>query len=280
VPNAVHPDGEIVRIKVYFSGSPPFTHKLALNGSEVSMEHPTIRLVDFDDHLLITIPELHSHEAGRYEYTVANESGEASTGFWLNVSGLPAPPEGPLQVSGVTEHQATLAWRPPVDDGGSRITNYVLEKRDVTRGGSEWIVVASAVRELSFIAPNLFAHHEYEFRVSARNANGQGPPLVCDKPVLAKLPFDCPLPPIGAAVVDVGADYAVVSWQRPDKDGGGRLRGYMVEKRESGSDYWQKCIQAPSPSTSLNVGNMIEGRKYDFSITAVNDAGESKPALM
>ena len=45
-------------------------------------------------------------------------------------------------------------------------------------------------------------------------------------------------------------------------------------------DYWQKCTQAPSPSTSLNVNNLIEGRSYDFRIMAVNDAGDSVPALM
>lgn len=131
-----------------------------MNGVTVSNESPNIRLVDFDDHVLITIPELHTHETGRYEYTVANESGEASIGFWINVTGLPAQPEGPLVISNVDQHQATVSWKAPLDDGGSRITNYVLEKRDTSR--DEWVVVASAVRELSFIASNLFADHEYE----------------------------------------------------------------------------------------------------------------------
>uniref|UniRef100_A0A915DB47 Titin n=1 Tax=Ditylenchus dipsaci TaxID=166011 RepID=A0A915DB47_9BILA len=154
VPNAVYPAGDMVRIKIFFSGSAPFTHRLTLNGTEISSENPNIRTVDFDDHLLLTIPELHSHEAGRYEYTISNGSGEATTGFWINVTGLPSAPEGPISIVGITEHQATVSWRPPVDDGGSRITNYVLEKRDTQR--EEWVVVASAVRELSFIASGLF----------------------------------------------------------------------------------------------------------------------------
>lgn len=93
VPNAVHPEGDMVRtmhkcqnfvlfyqdyqanrdslspiqvrIKIYFSGSAPFTHQLLLNGVEVSPDAPNIRWVDFDDHILLTIPELHAHEAGR-----------------------------------------------------------------------------------------------------------------------------------------------------------------------------------------------------------------------
>uniref|UniRef100_A0AC34GPF1 Twitchin n=1 Tax=Panagrolaimus sp. ES5 TaxID=591445 RepID=A0AC34GPF1_9BILA len=278
VPNAVHPDGELVRIKIYFSGSAPFTHKLVLNGEEVSPDHPTIRLVDFDNHVLITIPELHSREAGRFEYTVKNESGEASTGFWINVTGLPTAPEGPLIISDISPHQAAIAWNPPRDDGGSRITNYILEKRDTSR--DEWTVVASAVRDIQFIASGLFENHEYEFRVSACNINGQGPPLNCTEPIIARLPFDPPSTPLDAAIVDVGAEFAVLSWRRPEHDGGARIRGYMVERKEVGDEYWQKCTQAPSPSTSLNVGNMIEGRKYEFQIFAVNDAGNSEPALI
>lgn len=46
------------------------------------------------------------------------------------------------------------------------------------------------------------------------------------------------------------------------------------------AEYWQKCTQAPSPSTSLNVNNLIEGRRYDFRVFAVNDAGASEPALI
>ncbi|KAL3088858.1 hypothetical protein niasHS_009150 [Heterodera schachtii] len=287
VPNAVHPEGDMVRIKIYFSGSPPFTHRLLLNGVEVSPDAPNIRWVDFDDHILLTIPELHAHEAGRYEYHIQNESGEASTAFWLNVSGLPSVPEGPLQITDIGEHQATVSWRPPANDGGSRITNYVLEKRDLGRGAAglgegqdTWVVVASAVRELSFIVAGLFSGHEYDFRVSACNTNGQGPPLMSEKPIVARLPFGVPSPPVLPGVVDVGWDYAVLSWQRPERDGGGRLRGYMVEKKEEGTEYWQKCTQAPSPSTSLSVTNLIDGRKYSFRIIAVNDAGDSEPALI
>lgn len=98
----------MVRLKVYFSGSVPFEHKLSLNSVDVPSDSNNIRLVDFDDHVLITIPELHTYETGRYEYTVSNESGEASIGFWINVTGLPAAPEGPLVVSSVDQHQVSV----------------------------------------------------------------------------------------------------------------------------------------------------------------------------
>ncbi|KAI6239672.1 hypothetical protein M3Y99_00559500 [Aphelenchoides fujianensis] len=263
----------MVRLKIYFSGSTPFEHRLLLNGNEVSPDSQEIRLVDFDDHILITIPELQASATGRYEYTVKNESGEASVGFWLNVTGLPAAPEGPLVISNVDAHQATVSWRPPVNDGGSRITNYVLEKRDIERG-DEWVLVASAVRELSFIASGLFHGHSYDFRVSAANANGQGPPLLSSEPTVAQLPFGAPSAPSNAAIVDVGKEHAVLSWSRPERDGGGRLRGYM----RNGNRILAEVHSSALPSTSLNVANLIEGRKYDFRIVAVNDAGSSDAA--
>lgn len=108
VPNSVHPEGDMVRLKVYFSGSAPFEHKLALNGVDIPADSQNIRLVDFDDHVLITIPELHSYETGRYEYKVSNESGEAAIGFWINVTGLPAPPGGPLVISNIDQHQVSV----------------------------------------------------------------------------------------------------------------------------------------------------------------------------
>lgn len=42
---------------------------------------------------------------------------------------------------------------------------------------------------------DLFEGHEYEFRVSAVNENGQGPPLVGDQSIVARLPFDPPSSP-------------------------------------------------------------------------------------
>lgn len=114
VANAVHADGELVRLKIYFSGTGPFRYLLTLNKEEVPMDHPNIHFVDFDNHVIITIPEIHSSEAGRYELTISNDSGEANTGFWLNVTGLPSAPQGPLQFSDVNRTQAVLSWKPPV----------------------------------------------------------------------------------------------------------------------------------------------------------------------
>lgn len=44
----------------------------------------------------------------------------------------PSPPVGPLDCSDITPDTCTLSWKPPLDDGGSPITNYIVEKLDNT----------------------------------------------------------------------------------------------------------------------------------------------------
>jgi hypothetical protein len=49
----------------------------------------------------------------------------------------PGLPEGPLTASDIHADHCTLNWKPPVDDGGSPIDHYNLEKFDMTAG--HWV---------------------------------------------------------------------------------------------------------------------------------------------
>ncbi|KAK6110371.1 Fibronectin type III domain family protein [Brugia pahangi] len=277
VANAIYADGELVRLKIYFSGTGPFNYSFTLNKKEIPADHPNIHFVDFNNHVIITIPSIHSSEAGRYELTISNDSGEANTSFWLNVTGLPSAPQGPLQFSGLNLSQVLLSWKPPVSDGGARISNYVVEKRNLTK--DEWTEVATLIKDTNYLVSDLFEGHEYEFRVSAVNENGQGPPLVGDQSIIARLPFDPPSSPGKPQSVNIGENSMTLSWARPNFDGGGRIRGYLIEKREAGTDIWQKCNYKTNPSTSCVVNNLIENRDYEFRVFAVNDAGHSEPSV-
>ena len=61
---------------------------------------------------------------------MSNESGEASCSWHVNVTGLPGPPGGPMNITGVDKHQVVLGWKTPNDDGGAMVTHYSVEKMD------------------------------------------------------------------------------------------------------------------------------------------------------
>lgn len=63
--------------------------------------------------------------------------------FTLFISDVPQPPEGPLEISDVTESSIKLSWRDPVYDGGAPITSYTVEKREIF--GSVWMPISEAV---------------------------------------------------------------------------------------------------------------------------------------
>lgn len=71
-----------------------------------------------------------------------------------------------------------LAWKPPTDDGGSKITNYVVEKREDNR--KSWVHVSNDPKECAYVVTRLTENHEYEFRIMAQNKFGVGPPLVSE----------------------------------------------------------------------------------------------------
>jgi hypothetical protein len=54
----------------------------------------------------------------------------------IHLSDKPLPPQGPLDVSDITPETCSLSWKPPLDDGGSPVTNYIVEKLDPFSGVS------------------------------------------------------------------------------------------------------------------------------------------------
>ena len=84
----------------------------------------------------------------------------------------PGPPEG-LNPDRVTRSDVTLSWRPPKDDGGSKIVGYIVEQRH--RDDKEWKKLNEYPHpHLSYTCTKLREHEQYMFRVAAVNDVGQG----------------------------------------------------------------------------------------------------------
>lgn len=82
--------------------------------------------------------------------------------------------------------RAMLSWEPPLEDGGSEITNYIVGKRETSR--PNWAQVSATVPITSCSVEKLIEGHEYQFRICAENKYGVGDPIFTE-PAIAKNPY-------------------------------------------------------------------------------------------
>jgi hypothetical protein len=275
IPDELHlPEGDNSKVKIKWSGDLPFVVELYKEG-QLMKESNNFKMAVFDEFLILFMRDITAEAfAGRWTIKVSNESGSTEESFMVYISGLPGPPVGPLDVSEITSHTCQLNWHPPKFDGGSKITHYVVERRDITH--QHWIVIASFCKLTTFAVQGLTEGQEYLFRILAANANGTGPPLDGVNPIKAKAPYDVPDPPPAPKVTGVGGDFVNLLWDKPEEDGGSRIKGYWIEKREQGMELWQRVNQFIQAATQINISNLIEGRSYEFRVFAENEAGCSK----
>lgn len=269
------PEGDNTKIKIYYSGDQPLDVVLTKAGVIIE-ESAHIKYTVFDDYIIIFIKGIVKEDAGLYNLTVKNKSGSASGNFNVYITGLPGPPNGPLETTDITKHTCTLSWRPPSYDGGLKVTHYVVERKDVS--GTHWITISTSCKDTTFTVQGLTEGQEYLFRVMAVNENGMGPPLEGVNPIKAKAPFDPPSPPGVPKVTEVGGDFVNLEWDKPESDGGARIQGYWIDKREVGSNAWQRVNVSICLPTQINISNLIEDRQYEFRVFAQNIAGVSEPS--
>lgn len=83
----------------------------------------------------------------------------------------PGQPAKPV-VTAVTKDSCVVSWKPPASDGGAKITNYYLEKREKKQ--NKWIsVTTEEIHETVYCAKGLIEDLEYEFRVKCANLGGE-----------------------------------------------------------------------------------------------------------
>jgi hypothetical protein len=88
----------------------------------------------------------------------------------------------------VTPNSVTVRWSAPLNDGGSDVTTYIVEKRE---GRARlWQTVATVTPDVTEAqATGLFEGNQYAFRVSAENSVGVGEPTELKDYIIPKSKF-------------------------------------------------------------------------------------------
>ena len=172
----------------------------------------------------------------------------------------PRPPTGVTAIPG--NASAVVSWLPPVSNGGSAITHYVISAHP---GGTRTIVPGSTTTTAA--AGDLTNGTSYTFTVHASNAVGDSDESL---PSAAVTPASRPLPPSGVTAV-AGNSSAKVSWVPPTWNGGSAITHYVITTQPTAT----KTIVPGSATTTAAVGGLTNGTTYTFIVRAVNAVGPS-----
>ncbi|EDX15690.1 GD17604 [Drosophila simulans] len=132
----------------------------------------SLRVSNTEKNSLLKIDNVLREDRGEYMVKAWNRLGEDSTSFLVTVTARPNPPGTPkLNMS--FGKSATLSWTAPLDDGGCKIGNYIVEYFRV--GWNVWLKAATT-RALNTTLHDLIEGSEYKFRVKAENPYGLSEP--------------------------------------------------------------------------------------------------------
>lgn len=121
-------------------------------------------------------------EADEAEYTCVAE--DIQTFTKLVAEERPSPPQAPLEVTGMTATSFTLNWQPSSSDGGSPITEYVVEIKESSE--KEFKKYGSTKGQDTYLGINyLIKDHGYNFKIYAKNAIGVSEPFAPTETIVA-----------------------------------------------------------------------------------------------
>ena len=132
-------EGQSIAIELPFSASPQPKVSWDFNKEPLS----TTRRMTIDVIYNMTsmcVGKVNVKDSGNYTVTLSNKHGKVSITFQIVVLGKPSAPQD-LKVNKVMENSVTLKWSEPRKDGGSKITGYIIEKRDTSRHTYSQVII-------------------------------------------------------------------------------------------------------------------------------------------
>lgn len=87
-----------------------------------------------------------------------------------------------------------------------------------------------------------------------------------------------PSPPTAPLEIrQIAANTVVISWGRPESDGGAPLEGYKIAIRDSKKTMWMEVGRVNADVQKLNIRDLQENHMYLIRIFARNEIGLSDP---
>uniref|UniRef100_A0A3B3HK91 Titin n=1 Tax=Oryzias latipes TaxID=8090 RepID=A0A3B3HK91_ORYLA len=261
--------GGSVRIHIPFKGRPAPEIMWMKDEGNLTEKAVIEKAVNFTQ---LSIDSCDRNDSGKYTLSLTNSSGCVSEFVSVKVLDTPGPPQN-LVVKSIKKDSVTLEWDVPLNDGGSKIRNYVIDKRESTR--KAYANVSTKCLKTTFKVENLIEGALYYFRVMAENEYGIGQAV---ETKTASKASEVPLPVGKVFLTDVTKTSATLAWEKPEHDGGSRIGGYLIEMLPKGTDKWG--VATNTKTCDGTVTGLTAGAEYQFRIIAYNEKGKSEPRVL
>jgi parallel beta-helix repeat protein len=166
-----------------------------------------------------------------------------------------------------------LTWKEPIFDGGSSIFDYILYRRSIS---SEKTYYQSLGNVLFFNDTNVTNDITYYYRVSAKNAIGEGPLSNEIHATPSNITFDVPSKPKKVQATS-GDSYVQLTWSLPALNGNSTITNYLIYRATYPGQ--KKFYTQIGAKLNFNDTNVMNDVTYYYKVSAKNTIGEGALSL-
>ncbi|XP_030634072.1 immunoglobulin-like and fibronectin type III domain-containing protein 1 [Chanos chanos] len=268
--------GQNASFKMVYPPSESLEIKWFKDGIEL-MDGGGVKILREPAHTRLLMRDCLRSDSGEIKLQLKNPFGVAEATSRLIVVDRPGPPQGPVDLIESSSSVIELKWNPSADDGGSAITNYIIERQQV--GQSLWKKLGDVSAErMSFRDRNVSHGRNYIYRIYAENPEGLSDPFETEHIMAGTLVF--PGPPAPPVLVSATKTCINLEWAPPEDDGGTKILGYLLEKRKKDTSQWValNSVNEPIEAEKYAVRDVTEGSEYEFRVSAINVSGAGEPS--
>ncbi|XP_017334719.1 immunoglobulin-like and fibronectin type III domain-containing protein 1 isoform X1 [Ictalurus punctatus] len=267
--------GENAIFKLPFSGKEPIRVQWFKDEMEL-LEGPGVRIERSSTQSRLLLNKCQRKDSGEVKIKLKNEFATTEATSKLVVLDKPTPPQGPVDLVESSLSAIEFKWRPPKDDGGCPVTNYILERQQV--GRNTWTKIGDIPGQPAYRDTAIDRGRKYCYRIRAKNSEGISD--IMETNDIAAGTLALPGQPASPKVVSAFKDCINLAWVLPTNAGGGSIIGYNLEKRKKGSNLWSQVNPPDEPirEKKYAVTDVMEGAEYEFRVIAINTCGPGEPS--
>ncbi|XP_072535022.1 myosin light chain kinase, smooth muscle-like isoform X2 [Salminus brasiliensis] len=170
--------GESARLHCSFSSLGPTASCWIHNRKKHVVDGEHTRIESSSNGSILTISKVLPVDEGSYSLFVRNRRGTAQHTIILSIRDQPDRPASCPFVSQLTPSSLVLSWCGPCYDGGSAVTNYVVEMQNLGQSDpGAWTELTTNCKDTTYkVCSGLHPQGEYRFRIRACNAIGVSDP--------------------------------------------------------------------------------------------------------